>query len=435
MSSPHRIVVVGGGAGGLELVTLLGQKLGRRGNAEVALVDSEHTHIWKPLLHEVAAGTLDPGDHEIKYLAQAHWRHFLFRRGQMDGLSRTERTIHVRATVNDKGVEITPPRTIPYDTLVMAVGSLNNDFGVKGVQEHCMFLDTTEQARRFQQHLLETLLNVHAQDKPPRKGQLDVAIVGAGATGVELSAQLRHAALQLAEYGLDEIDPERNFRINIIEASDRILPQLPEQLSAAMAVELGQLGIRVHTNQRVTEVSEEAIHMADGSSIPAAIKVWAAGIKAPGFLARIDGLETNRLNQLTVTPTLQTTLDENIYALGDCAACAIDDKSFVPPRAQAAHQQATYLARALPRRLRALPTAPYKYTDYGSLVTLGRYSTVGSLMGAITGSVMISGFIARMVYLSLYKMHLVAIHGVTRTVLLTLANFLRRSVSPEVKLH
>jgi NADH dehydrogenase len=192
----------------------------------------------------------------------------------------------------------------------------------------------------------------------------------------------------------------------------------------------------VHTNERVVEVTPEGIRTATGHFIPAAFRVWAAGIKAPDFLQDIAGLETNRINQLVVRPTLQTSRDDDIYAIGDCAACIMNEAGdTVPPRAQAAHQQASLVAKSILRRLKGKPLPSYRYTDYGSLVTLGKYSTVGSLMGGLTGSLMVTGFIARVVYLSLYKMHQAALHGWVRTGLLTLAHFLRRAVNPQIKLH
>lgn len=429
------IVIVGGGAGGLELASRLGDRLGRRRKADITLIDAAWTHIWKPLLHEVAAGTLDTGEHQLEYLAQAHHHHFRFRLGRVDGVDRQTRQVLVAPTYNDAGVEITPRRSFPYDLLVFAVGSVSNDFGVPGVREHCLFLDTTDQAQGFQRHLLETLLHAHARGGPSTPGALDVAIVGGGATGIELAAQLHTATRQLAAYGLDEIEPDRDVHITVLEAGPRLAAALPERLSTAVQRQLERLGVTVLTGERVVEVTAAALHTASGRTVPAALKVWCAGIQAPEFLSSLDGLETNRNHQLVVDRYLRTSRDPDIYALGDCAACPLDGSGLVPPRAQAAHQQASYLAKALVRRLKGRSIGPYRYRDYGSLIALGRYSTVGSLMGHLTGSVMVSGFIARVMYLSLYQMHQIALHGWTRTLLLGLANLLRRGVQPEIKLH
>lgn len=431
-----KIVVVGGGAGGLELVTSLGRKLGKKGKASVTLIDSTATHIWKPLLHEVAAGTLDSHEDELEYLGQAIHSGFRFRLGRMNGLDRENKLINVAATYNAAGVEIIPSRSFAYDYLVIAVGSVSHDFGIKGVAENCLFLDTTQQAEHFQSQLIEAYLRAHTQGKPVDKGQLDIAIVGAGATGVELSAQLHEVSRLLAAYGLDEVKPA-DVKISIIEAANRVLSGLPENLSTATEKELAKLGVTVLTNERVIEVTADEIKTESGKVIPAAIKVWAAGIKAPDFLKDIAGLETNWMNQLLVKQTLQTTLDDDIYAIGDCCACKWQGHTGnVPARAQAAHQMASHVRKSILRRLDNKEVTDYTYHDYGSLVSLGKYSTVGNMMGNLSkGSLMVEGFVARVMYLSLYKMHQIALFGVFRVGMLTLSNLFRRSVHPEIKLH
>jgi NADH dehydrogenase len=253
---------------------------------------------------------------------------------------------------------------------------------------------------------------------------------------VELAAELHDTTRELSSYGLENIDPDKSLKLLIVEASDRILPGLPPRLSAAAAERLTELGVEMHTNERVVEVRRDGMLTADGKFIPASMMVWSAGIKAPDFLKDLDGLETNRINQLVVRPTLQTTRDDNIFALGDCAACPMPGGRNVPPRAQAAHQQASLMAKAICRRFRGKPLLEYVYRDYGSLVALGRFSTVGNLMGALTGgSVMIEGTMARLVYWSLHKMHQVALHGWFKTALSTYAHFISTPTRARIKLH
>ncbi len=430
-----KIIVVGGGAGGLELVTKLGRKLGKRGKAQVTLVDNTQTHIWKPLLHEVAAGTLDSHQDEIEYLSQASHSGFRFRLGRMDQLDRDNKTISLAPTLNAEGDEIIPRRTFDYDYLVIAVGSISHDFGIKGVAEHCLFLDTTSQAESFHGQLLEAYVRAHTQGRPIDQGQLDVAIVGAGATGVELSAQLHEVSHLLSAYGLDEVKPAE-IKISIIEAADRLLPGLPAKLSKATEVELDKLGVSVLTNERVIEITEDDIKTESGKTISAAIKVWAAGIKAPLFLSQL-GLATNNINQIEVKQTLQSVTDDDIYAIGDCAACPwVGHEGNVPPRAQAAHQMASLTYKSIKKRMAGKAAPEYHYHDHGSLVSLGKYSTVGNMMGNLSkGSLMIEGLFARVMYLSLYKMHQVALFGFFRVGMLSLSHLFRRSVHPKIKLH
>jgi NADH dehydrogenase len=431
----HQIVIVGGGAGGLELATRLGRTLGKRGRARITLVDANLTHIWKPLLHEVAAGSLNSSGDELNYVAQAKWNHFEFQLGRMSGLNRAEKRISLAATLDDHDQVLMPARELTYDSLVIAVGSTTNDFGTAGAAEHCLFLDTREQAERFHRQLLSHYLRAHASQSEVIE-LINIAIVGAGATGVELAAELHHAAHELAAYGLDRISPE-NMRITLIEAGPRVLPALPERISQPVHQTLEKLGVTVLTGAAVSQVTADALHTAQGQIIPASLKVWAAGIRAPEFLQNLDGLESNRINQLQVRLTLQTTQDDNIFAFGDCAACPQpgSEGRNVPPRAQAAHQQASLLAKSLKLRIEGKPLPEYRYRDYGSLISLSTFSAVGNLMGNLTGSVMLEGWLARMFYVSLYRMHQVALYGITRTLLMMLGDRIGRSTEPRLKLH
>lgn len=433
----HEIVVVGGGAAGLEMVTKLGDTLGRKGRARVTLVERARTHLWKPLLHSVAAGSLDRAQHELNYMAQAHWHGFTYRYGEMTGLDRASRLVHLAATADEDGRQITPPRTVPYDTLVIAVGSVTNDFGTPGAAEHAVPLETPDQASRFNRRLINACLRAATQDGPVRPGQLDVAIVGAGATGTELAAELHRTVRAVVAYGLDRIDPERDINIVLIEAAPRILPALPERISTATQTLLQSLGISVRTAAPVAEVRADGVLLVSGEFIPSELVVWSAGVKAPAFLRHLDGLEATRTNQLIVLPTLQTTSDPDIFAIGDCAACPrAGFDSPVPPRAQAAHQQASHMIKQIRRRLAGKPLEPFVYRDFGSLVSLGRYSTVGSLMGFVVGrSMFVEGLFARLMYRSLYKMHQAALHGGGRVALRTLVSALSDRVVPSVKLH
>ena len=434
----HRVVIVGGGAGGLELATKLGDSLGRRGRAEITLIERARTHFWKPHLHEIAAGSMDIAVYDTDYLAQSHWHCFRYWIGEMTGLDRKRRQVHVAAFTDEDGDRVAPPRTIDYDTLVICIGSRTNDFGTPGAREYAIALDDPVEAERFHRRLVNAYMRAHTQTEPLRPDQLHVAIIGAGATGVELAAELHNTTRTLVSYGLDRIDPDKDMRLIVIEAADRVLPALPQRLSDTAAKLLGNLNINVRTSSRVAEVLPDGVKLATGEVIPAELVVWAAGVKAPDFLRDLDGLETNRINQLVVRPTLQTTRDDDVFALGDCAACPWLGKqgAVVPPRAQAAHQQASHLVKQMRRRLAGKPLKPWRYRDFGSLVSLGEYSTVGNLMGSLTGgNLWVEGWFARMMYLSLYKMHELALHGFWKTALDTLARMITRRTEPHVKLH
>lgn len=437
LSSLPRIVVVGGGAGGLELVTRLGDTLGKHCKAEITLVERNRTHMWKPLLHEVAAGELDINRHELDYLAQSHWHHFRYRFGEMIGLDRKAKQVHLAATFDDEGNEITPARSFEYDILVIALGSTTNDFGTPGVKENAIALETPAQAARFNRRIINACYRAHTQSAPIRPGQLHVAIIGGGATGTELSAALHHATRAVVAYGLDKIDPERDLKITLIEAAPRILPALPQRLSDAVKTQLEALKVEVLAGSKVTEVSPQGVHLGDGSLVPAELVVWAAGVKGPDVLKTLDGLELKGNTQLAVLPTLQTTLDPDIFAIGDCAHLIPEGHATpLPPRAQTAHQEASHLVKQIDRHLKGQPLTPFHYRDFGSLVSLGKYTTVGNLMGSIQGKNMhIEGMFAILMYRSLYTLHQLALHGPVKAALDILARMITRRTDPPVKLH
>jgi NADH dehydrogenase len=423
-----RLVVVGGGAGGLELATRLGDKYGKRSRARVTLVDRSRTHLWKPLLHEVAAGSMDMHQHQLDYLAQARWHNFTFVLGALAGLDRAAKEVVVARVLDDEGQVILPQRRVPYDKLVIAIGCESNDFNTPGVREHAFTLDNAWQAHLFHRRLVNACFHANfANDGRV----LDIAIVGAGATGVELAAELHNTVRVLAAYGLENFEPAKQIRLSIVEAGPRILPGLPDHIAEGTLSVLKDLGVAVHTGDKAVEVTSEGVRTASGKLVRGDFTVWAAGIRCPEVLKDLGGLESNRLNQLVVKPTLQTTRDDDIYAIGDCAAAPWIDGRTVPPRAQAAHQQSSHLVTTLLKS-----PQPYRYRDFGSLVSLGHYDTIGQLMGFVASEKFrVEGYLAKLFYISLYRQHLWALHGFWRMALDTLARMIRRQVEPKVKLH
>jgi NADH dehydrogenase len=263
----HRIAIVGGGAGGLELAVRLGNRLGRNDRAHVTLIDAARTHLWKPLLHQVAAGTLDSHSDELEYFALARKNHFHFRLGRMDGLDRATRKIGLAPMQADDGSELLARQTVPYDTLVMAIGSQTNDFGTPGAAEHCIMLDSPPAAERFHERMISYCL-AQASAQQASDERFTVTIIGGGATGVELSAELHMMTNILSSYGMENFGPENNLKIVVVDAAPRLLQMLPERLSAAVAHELTQMDIEVHTNEKVVEVSKTGVQMASGRFIP-----------------------------------------------------------------------------------------------------------------------------------------------------------------------
>lgn len=430
---PH-IVVAGGGAGGLELATQLGNRLGRKGRAQVTLIDRSPTHIWKPRLHEVAAGLLNAADDELIYAAQAHVNHFVFALGNVNGFDFAQNKVVLGPVIDDEtGEEVVGPREIPYDYLVLALGSRVNDFKTPGVAQNCFMLDNPFEANRLHKKFLSHAFQVQMG----KRSDLRVAIVGAGATGVELAAELHHAVYQLLEYG-GMLSPDK-LKVTIIDLAERVLPAVDEDMSQYALGELQRRNIKTLLGKRVVEVTEDTLVLSDGQVVEADVKIWASGVKGHDFLTGVTGLELTPNLQIKVDETLKCLGTENIFALGDCAQYIEPaTKKALPPTAQAAHQQANLLAKSLPRVIKGKTPLPFRFRYRGTLVSLGKHQAIGdlpALQGRHKAGFRLHGFSAKFLYMSLYRMHLAALYGWPRTVALLLAQMLRGSTRPPVKLH
>jgi NADH dehydrogenase len=433
------IVIVGGGAGGLELATRLGDSMGRAGTARVVLVDRWPAHFWKPLLHTLASGKRDAQATAVDYAAQACEHGFEFARGEVLAVERDARCIRLAPVLAEDGAELLPARAIGYDKLVLALGSVTNFFGVPGAAANALTLDDVPQADALRQRFIDGCIQASARnaagDSSGGSGAgLDIVIVGGGATGVELAAELSHSARTLARYKVHALDPVRDVRIRILERGSLLLPHLHPRLSRRAARHLRSLGIKVSTDCAVARVEPHAVLATDGASHPSTITLWAAGVEAPALCATL-GLAHNALRQIAVTPSLQAEGDPNLYAIGDCASFTCPIKGKLPPRAQAAHQQAMFLAQVLARPGGA-GRAVFEYRDYGSLVSLGPLAAVGVLSGTIGGrKLQVGGVLARWLYGLMYRKHLMALHGFARMAARTLADWIGEKISPSVKLH
>lgn len=434
VAEPHKVIIVGGGAGGLELAAKLGRQFGPR---QVVLVDKVDTHIWKPSLHEVAAGTLDIHREGLSYFMLARDSGFTFVLGELQALDKDRRSLRLMPVFSALGEEVFPERELHYDSLVLAVGSTSNFFGTPGAAEHAIALDSTDQAERFRLKFLHLLLTGNRlQDTRPGP-LLNIGIVGGGATGVELAAELLEASASAAFYGLNQLESGRDISITLLEGGDRILSALPKKMSDAAQTLLLDRGVQVRTSVRIARVEADALYDSQGQCYPVDLCVWAAGIKAPEFLSQL-GLRTNAINQIIVDRDLCSS-DPDIYALGDCAQAVWQgQEGFLPARAQVAHQQAKFLLKTLPRRLRGQAVEPraFTFSDYGSLVSVGHHRGVGSLMGVLSGkSWFVEGLLARLMYMSLHLMHHLAVLGGLRTATLALGRLLIKRGAPRVKLH
>lgn len=423
------IIVVGGGAGGLELVVSLGHVYRNRSEIQITLVDQSLTHVWKPLFHEVASGSLNNVYDKMGYLAIAKKNQFHFELGQLKQIDRKNKTILIH-NPNEKNHH--NQLTLPYDILILAIGSVTNNFNTPGSDQFCYYLDVETQAKKIHDELFEKLINKHYEHyaEPIR-----IAIVGGGATGVELAASLRTSLSQLSALISKKYVAKETATITVIEAASRILSPLPENISLVTQKQLNHMDIDVLADTRVIAVKENGLLTHDNQFLPADMVIWAAGVKGQEGARSLTDFELNHAGQIKVKSTLQTTIDENIFAFGDCASCMMPNGKQVPARAQAAHQQASLLVKSIKHLLTKKPLPEYHYVDYGSLVSLSHNRTTGALFVGNERSVFITGYLARMVYLSLYKSHQIKIIGYWKVGVMTVANFLMRRVRSALKLH
>jgi NADH:ubiquinone reductase (H+-translocating) len=423
-----RITVVGGGVAGLILTTRLGQVLGRRGLARVTLIDRSWIHVWKPMLHTFAAGTWNIYEQQVQHLVHARTHHFEYVPGQLEAIDRAARRLRL-APLRVAGEVVAGVRELDYDVLVLALGSCANDFGTPGVVEHCHFIDSHDQAEEFNARLRAQVVRSFDEGT-----DIDIAIVGGGATGVELAAELSRMVDLAAGYGEADIRPR--LRLTLLESAPRILNAFPDEVSTSAASQLRALGVDVRTGVKVVAADAEGYLLKSGERVPAALKVWAAGIRASGNFGE-SGLELNRAGQVVIGPNLMAKGEQSVFALGDCASLVPEGAERpLPSTAQVANQQARHLIRHLPAWLReGKPVPPFRFRDLGALVSLSDYNAFGTLgrFGLYRGG-FIKGRFAQLSHAVLYRRHQLSLHGPRRAALLWLADGINALVQPNIRI-
>lgn len=424
-----KILVVGGGVAGLEMATRLGRGMGRLGEAEITLVDRALAHVWKPMLHTFAAGTSSAPQEQVAFIAQARRNAFRFWPGEIAAVDRERRVVTLEPLRLEDG-QVLDGATLDYDALILAIGSRANDFGTPGVLEHCLFVDDLTQALRFNDFFRSRVLAAAAGSE----NGLDIAIVGGGATGTELAAEISRA-LEIAD-SYDHGAIRHRLRLALIEAGPRILPAFPPSVSDQATTELKRLGLGVFTGAEVVSVDPGGLVLKDGKRLQSELTVWAAGIKGADILQRL-GLETSKFGQLAIRSSLQTTQDPRVFAIGDCATLIYPGQQRpVPATAQVAHAMAKHLAKQLPGWLRSdAPLPAFRYSDKGSIVSLGPYGGWGTLgrYGFFTGREF-RGWLASAGHQLLYREHQIMLNGLLRGLLVWFAGSVNAAIKPGVRL-
>ncbi|HBF07389.1 MAG TPA: FAD-dependent oxidoreductase [Gammaproteobacteria bacterium] len=424
---PH-VIIIGGGAGGLMLATRLAKQTKKNKACRVTLVDESLTHIWKPLLHEIAAGTLNSYEDEISYLVHGAHNNYTFQLGRMTGVDRTAKKVFLDAVKGKQGHELIPARELHYDYLVIATGSVGNDFGIPGVKENCAILDTRANAEQLHSRILGAYMASQEAENPNNISPLKISIIGGGATGVELASELCSSLPKLAKYGLKKQD----LTINLIEAGPSLLPGQSETMIKVATDALKKMNINLYLNTMVTQVTENEVITKD-KTIDSTITVWASGVKAPPVLSQMDGLETNRNNQIVAHRTLQSKTDDSIFTLGDSAEVIMPDGKRLTPRAQIAHQQALFLSNNLIRAINKETLQEFEFKDMGSFVSLGAKNSVGTVLSFTNFNM--QGIVAKWSYIMLYRRHQYELLGGYKTWILIIKDLMTRVLGPKLKLH
>jgi NADH dehydrogenase len=429
----HKVVIVGGGIAGILAATHLGRHLKGSASTSVLLIDHNFAHVWKPMLHTFAAGTANYSTQSFSFAPLAKRNGIDYWPGELCGLDRHRKTVELGPIALPDGRSELPGRSIPYDTLVLAIGSHSNDFHTPGVSEHCYFMDDVGQAQTLNAAIRsETIRNMDIGE------ETDVVIIGGGATGVELAAELTRR-IQIFSGYVSRTSPPR-LRITLIETlietGPRLLASFPEKISRAVEGKLAKLGVDVRTGTKVIGADNQGVLIEGGQRIDAPIRVWAAGVKAPSVAAKLGGLDINRKGQIVVRPTLQMKDDDSIFALGDCASFTGADGRPLPTTAQVARQQGLFLARSLARYItHNRPLDDFNFTDMGSLIALGDYAAYGSIgaHGFLHGA-LIKGWLAKVGHASLYRMHQIDLNGLMRGSVGWLDDDLTKVARPPIRL-
>jgi NADH dehydrogenase len=395
LSPAKQIVVLGGGFGGLHLVRRLERRL-RPGEAAVTLVDRQNYHLFTPLLYQVCTGELPP--HAVAYplrdaTAPAGY-HFL--QSEVTAIDIERRRVG------------TADGELSYDHLVIAVGSVTNDFGIPGVRENALPVKWLSDAETLKRHVLDIFETAAIEtDIGRRREALTFIIVGAGPVGVELASSLR----DLMDHTLRKIYPSIDFRadiaIHLIEGTDRVLPAMDPRLSAIAVKSLEQQRIRVLLNTLVSEIGPGVVHTKDGAQLRARTIVWSGGVKVNPLVASID-LPKSKDGRIIVDDRFRANGRDDVMALGDAAYFEHNGKG-LPQLAQVAVLQAPAAARNLVALVRGEPTQPFVYHRKGDLVALGR--TQAGAEFARLGGFVLGGLPAWTVWRVNYLMQLLGVRN------------------------
>ncbi|HEU0057802.1 MAG TPA: NAD(P)/FAD-dependent oxidoreductase [Gaiella sp.] len=401
-NATHRVVVVGGGFGGLRVVAGL-----RRAPVEVTLVDRRNFHLFQPLTYQVATGALSPG--EITYPLRAIFK----RQRNVRVLLAEVRDFDLDARVVRLGSVsgVPAPEDVPYDSLVVAGGSAYSYFGHDDWRAYGVEVKSIESALAARSRLLAAF---EAAEATPHEGDrgawLTFVVVGGGPTGVEMAGQIGELALDTLRRDFRNIDP-RSARILLVEATDRVLTSFPPSLSAKAERSLRRLGVTVLTGRTVVGIDDDGVTLADGDGtterVASRVVIWAAGVTASGLAGRLGeltGAERDRAGRVTVDPDLTLPGHAEVFAIGDMVRVrdSNGEAKLLPGVAPVAMQQGRHVAHVIRAQLAGDPHEAFRYRDKGNLATIGRAAAVADIHG-----LRLSGFLAWTTWLLVHLWYLI----------------------------
>ncbi len=395
MADRPRVVVVGAGFGGLWAAKALAKS-----PVDVLLIDRNNYHVFFPLLYQVAAAELEPED--IAYPV----RSILHRRRNIDFLLADVTAVDMLAhMVKANG------RNIPYDYLILATGSTTSYFGVHDAAEHAFPLRTLEQGIALRNHILSCFEKaVHEQDSSRRTNLTTFVIIGGGPTGVEFAGALAELVRGPVKKDYRSLDFQQ-VRVILLEAYGTLLPSLPHRLGAYAAHRLQKKAVDIQLGSSVTGVTLDAVHVKDGSTIPADTVVWTAGVQGSPDVQQW-GLPLARSGRIAVESTLQVPNQPNVYVIGDLAYVEKNGHP-LPMVAPVAVQQGTTVAKNVIRQTEGKDPQPFKYKDLGAMAVIGRNAAVAHLFNFLT----FTGFIAWLIWLVVHLARLIGFRN--RLIVLT----------------
>ena len=397
-AAPHRVVIVGGGFGGLYAT----RELSRSTAVEVTLVDRRNFHLFQPLLYQVATGALAPGE-----IAQP-LRSIFRKRMNVTVLLGEAVSVDVKA----RRIVLSDGGPIDFDTLIVATGAQFSYFGHDDWARFAPGLKSIDDATDIRRRILIAFEAAEREADPGRRAEwMTFVVVGGGPTGVELAGALGEIANDTLKRDFRAINPS-DARILLVEAMDRVLPTYPEDRSASARRQLEHLGVTVRTKTPVVGIDDRSVEgKIDGGTerIPARTVLWAAGVRVTSFahaVAEATGAPTDKAGRIVVGPDLTVPGHPEIFVIGDAAVQPWKEGKPVPGVAQGAIQPGRYAGKTILRRLRGEPTPPFRYRDLGDVAVIGRLAGVTNIpwLGPLGRT---GGFLAWLLWLGIHISYLI----------------------------